>query len=179
MVFHVVAVPYPGRGHVNPMMNLCKSLVSSTTHHNQEILITFVVTQEWQTLIVTNNHHHVPHNIRISTIPNVLPSELVRGYDFPGFYEAVMKKMEAPFEALLDQIETPVNLIIADTELLWAAPVAYHRDIPLALLWTSSASFFSMLLHHELLMQNGNLGIDLLGRQNLTHDSSNKRTYST
>lgn len=159
MVCHVVAVPYPGRGHINPMMNLCKSIVS----HHKEILITFVVTQEWQTLLGTD-HQKPHHNIRISTIPNVLPSELIRGSDFAGFYGAVMTKLEAPFEAFLDQIETPVTLIIADTELLWAVPVANHRHIPVALLWTSSASVFSMILHHDLFRQNGHLGIDLFGK---------------
>ncbi|OIV89028.1 hypothetical protein TanjilG_24098 [Lupinus angustifolius] len=159
MACHVVAVPYPGRGHINPMMNLCKSLLSSTSLHGHEILITFLVTQEWQTLIGTN--HHMPHNIRICTIPNVLPSELTRGSDFAGFYEAVMTKMEAPFEAFLDQIETPVTVIIADTELLWVVPVANHRHIPVALLWTSSASVFSMFLHHDLFRRNGHLGTDL------------------
>ncbi|MED6176832.1 hypothetical protein PIB30_092077 [Stylosanthes scabra] len=164
MVYHIVAVPYPGRGHVNPMMNLCKSLISSANHHNQEILITFVVTQEWKTLINNNNHHH-PHSddsIRICTIPNVLPSEQVRGNDFPGFYEAVMTKMEAPFEALIEEINGNVDFMIADTELLWAAPVASKRSIPLALLWTASASVFSMFLHHQLCVENGHIGIDLL-----------------
>ncbi|CAL0309661.1 unnamed protein product [Lupinus luteus] len=160
MAFHVVAVPYPGRGHINPMMNLCKSLLSSTSLHGHDILITFLVTQEWQTLIGTN--YHMPHNITICTIPNVLPSELTRGSDFAGFYEAVMTKMEAPFEAFLDQIETPVTLIIADTELLWVVPVANHRHIPVALLWTSSASVFSMFLHHDLFRPNGHLGTNLL-----------------
>ncbi|KAK8645697.1 hypothetical protein V6N13_119520 [Hibiscus sabdariffa] len=37
-ICHIVAVPYPGRGHVNPMMNLCKLLCSKTPN----ILITFV-----------------------------------------------------------------------------------------------------------------------------------------
>ncbi|GAV58679.1 UDPGT domain-containing protein [Cephalotus follicularis] len=42
-VCHVVAMPYPGRCHVNPMMNFCKLLVS----RKNDILITFVVTEEW------------------------------------------------------------------------------------------------------------------------------------
>ncbi|KAF7816159.1 UDP-glycosyltransferase 87A2-like [Senna tora] len=158
MVFHVVAVPYPGRGHVNPMMSLCKILASSSMAPH-ELLITFVVTEEWQGLIGSDQNR--PNNIRISTISNVLPSELVRGSDFPGFYEAVMTKMEAPFETLLRQIETKVTLFIADLELQWIVPLANRWNIPVAFLWTSSASMFSMLLHSHLCLQNGHLGIDL------------------
>ncbi|XP_020228882.1 UDP-glycosyltransferase 87A1-like [Cajanus cajan] len=43
-VCHVVAMPFPGRGHINPMMNLCKILACKRPN---EILITFVVTEEW------------------------------------------------------------------------------------------------------------------------------------
>jgi UDP:flavonoid glycosyltransferase YjiC (YdhE family) len=39
-VCHVVAMPFPGRGHINPMMNFCKLLAS----RKHDILITFVVT---------------------------------------------------------------------------------------------------------------------------------------
>ncbi|KAJ0083792.1 hypothetical protein Patl1_31009 [Pistacia atlantica] len=108
-ICHVVAMPYPGRGHINPLMNLCKLLVS----RKQNIIITFVVTEEWLGLIGSNPR---PDNIRFRTIPNVIPSERVRAQDFPGFYEAVMTKMEAPFEQLLDRLEPPVTAIIADLE---------------------------------------------------------------
>ncbi|KAL1065451.1 hypothetical protein V6Z11_D13G280900 [Gossypium hirsutum] len=109
----LVAIPYPGRGHINPMMNLCKLLAS----RKHDLLITFVITEEWLGFI---GSYTKPDNIHFASIPNVLPSELVRGADFPGFYEAVMTKMEAPFEELLDTLELPVTGIIADTELKWA-----------------------------------------------------------
>lgn len=147
---HVLAVPYPGRGHVNPMMNLCNLLLSNQKDHN--LFITFVVTEEWLGIIAYHNPKFTSnYQIHFRTIPNVLPSELVRGNDFPGFYEAVMTKMEAPFEQLLDQIEPPVSLVMADTELLWAVPAANRRNIPVASLWTTSASMFSMFSHFDLI----------------------------
>ncbi|RVX22871.1 UDP-glycosyltransferase 87A2 [Vitis vinifera] len=39
---HVVAMPFPGIGHVNPMMNFCKLPAS----RRNDILITFVVTEK-------------------------------------------------------------------------------------------------------------------------------------
>ncbi|KAM7258949.1 hypothetical protein ACFE04_014690 [Oxalis oulophora] len=140
---HVVAVPYPGRGHVNPMMNLCKLLASKNT----DILITLVVTEEWLGLI---SSYRKPENITFATIPNVLPSELVRGNNFPGFYAAVMSKMEVPFEKLLDKLEPPIAYIIADMELMWAIPVGNCRNIPVASLCTMSASALSIISHPAL-----------------------------
>nr|TKS07902.1 hypothetical protein D5086_0000109420 [Populus alba] len=57
-----------------------------------------------------------PESVRLVTIPNVIPPERLKAVDFPGFYEAVMTKMEAPFEQLLDQFEIPVTAIIGDIE---------------------------------------------------------------
>ncbi|KAE8700801.1 UDP-glycosyltransferase 87A2 [Hibiscus syriacus] len=142
-ICHVVAVPYPGRGHVNPMMNLCKLLCSKIPN----ILITFVVTEEWLGFIFFDKK---PFNVRFRTIPNVIPSELVRANDFPAFFAAVFTKMEAPFEDILDrlEVELPVTAIIADTYVPWTLLVGQRRNIPVASLWTMSASvlsFFTIL----------------------------------
>uniref|UniRef100_A0A2N9FID6 Uncharacterized protein n=1 Tax=Fagus sylvatica TaxID=28930 RepID=A0A2N9FID6_FAGSY len=99
-VCHVVAMPYPGRGHINAMMNFCKLLASKSA----DILISFVVTEEWLGFIGSDPK---PTNIRFATVPNVIPSEYIRGKDFAGFVEAVNTKVEAPFEELLDRLEPP------------------------------------------------------------------------
>jgi hypothetical protein len=94
---HVVTMAYPGRGHINPLMNLCKILALK----KKDILVTFVVTEEWLGFIGSDPK---PENIRFASIPNVVPSEQVRAADMDTFVEAVFTKMEAPFERLLDQI---------------------------------------------------------------------------
>ncbi|KAF8397208.1 hypothetical protein HHK36_016116 [Tetracentron sinense] len=154
---HVVAMPYPGRGHINPMMNVCKLLASRLPH----ILITFVVTEEWLGFIRSDP---TPPNIRLRSIPNVIPSELVRGADFPGFLEATMTKMEDPFERLLDRLEAPVTAIVADTYLLWVPAVGNRRNIPVASLWPMSPSVFSVFYHFDLLVQNQHFPVDLLDK---------------
>ncbi|KAL3611531.1 hypothetical protein D5086_002551 [Populus alba] len=155
---HVVAMPYPGRGHVNPMMNLCE-LMSS---RKPDILFTFVVTEEWYDLI--HSDAKKPANIHFATIPNCIPSEVGRAKDFLGFLAAVATKMEAPFEQLLDRLELPVDVIIADTYLDWVVHVGNRRNIPVASLWTMSAYVFSLSRHVELLEQNGHFPVELSER---------------
>ncbi|KAI7982557.1 UDP-glycosyltransferase 87A1 [Camellia lanceoleosa] len=154
---HVVAMPSAGRGHINPMMNLCK-LLASRSHH---ILVTFVVTEEWLGFIGSDPK---PDNIRFRTIPNVLPSELVRAANMAAFVEATMTKMEEPFERLLDRLDTPATVIVADAFLNWAVEVGNRRNIPVASLWPMPASVYSLMYHFDLLVQNGHFPIDLSER---------------
>ncbi|KAH7550525.1 hypothetical protein ACOSP7_024103 [Xanthoceras sorbifolium] len=154
---HLVAMPFPGRGHINPMMNLCKLLIS----RKPEILISFVLTEEWFGFIESDPK---PDNICFRTIPNTIPPERLKAADFPGFYEAVMTKMEAPFEQLLDQLEQPVTAIIGDIEVRWAIGLGNRRNIPVAAFWTMSISFFSMLYHFDQLSREGHSPFDLLER---------------
>ncbi|XVE58969.1 hypothetical protein DITRI_Ditri05aG0006200 [Diplodiscus trichospermus] len=152
---HIVAIPYPGRGHVNPMMNLCKLLVSKSNN----FLISFIVTEEWLGFI---GSHPKPDSIRFCSIPNVVPSELVRAADLFGFVEAVWAKMDAPFESLLDQLKPPANLIIADTSLFWAVSIGNRRNIPVASFWPMPAMMFSVFHHFHLFQKNGHFPVDLL-----------------
>ncbi|KAJ9129685.1 hypothetical protein P3X46_035304, partial [Hevea brasiliensis] len=151
---HVVAMPYPGRGHINPMINLCKLMSFKYPH----IVVSLVVTEEWQSFLCS---YIFPSNVRLNTIPNVIPSELVRAKDFPAFLEAVATKMEAPFEQFLDRLDLPVNAIIADTYLDWVIAVGNRRNIPVASLWTMSATVLSIFHHFDLLVRNGHFPIML------------------
>ncbi|XP_059430443.1 UDP-glycosyltransferase 87A2-like [Corylus avellana] len=153
-VCHVVALPSPGRGHINPMMNLCKSLSSK----KPDLLITFIVTEEWLGFIGSDPK---PDNIRFSTVPNVIPSEGGRGADSPGFYEDVLRKMRAPVEELLDRLEPlPITIMIADTYMNWAIDIGNQRNVPVASLWTMSASVYSVFHHFDLLVQHHHFPVD-------------------
>lgn len=162
-VCHVVALPYPGRGHINPMLNLCKLL--SSKKPDNTLLITIVVTEEWHGFIGSDPK---PDNIRFATLPNTIPSELVRANDFPGFVEAVSTKLEAPFEQLVDRLEPSVSAIVADPYVVWAVRVGNRRNIPVAALWPMPASVFSFFHHFELLKQNGHFPLDVSGASTST-----------
>lgn len=130
---HLVAVPSPGRGHINSILNTCKLLASKSDN----ILITLVLTEEWLGLLSSEQNHD---KIRFATIPNVVPSEHVRAMDMSSFATAVWTKMEEPFEKLLDDLDPPASLIIADTFLNWAVPVGNRRNIPVISYWPMSAT---------------------------------------
>ncbi|XP_071689826.1 UDP-glycosyltransferase 87A1-like [Rutidosis leptorrhynchoides] len=156
---HVVVMPYPGRGHLNPLINLCNLL---STHCNRTTLFTIILTQEWLTIIESDPNPLT--NIQFLTIPNVIPSEINRGTDPIGFFISAQNNMEAPFVQLLDQIEQSVNLIIADATLKWTIDVANRRNIPVAAYWPMSASMFTMWYHVDLLKKHQHVYVDLSER---------------
>lgn len=147
---HVVAIPYPGRGHINPMLNLCKLILKK----RQSILISFILTEEWHGFISSAVSEP---NIRYRVIPNnTIPSEIGRANDFQGFIAAVMSKMEGPVETLLGQLEPPAPcVIIFDAYLPWIVDLANRMNIPAASFWPMSATVFSIIRQHQALTVNG------------------------
>ncbi|RWW09046.1 hypothetical protein GW17_00027481 [Ensete ventricosum] len=140
---HLVAVPYPGRGHINPMMCLCHLLAAHGA------TVTLVVTEEWLALVHAADAVPPPAAVRLRTIPNVIPSEAGRAADFPSFLDAVYTRMGDPFERLLDELDLPPAAIIADSYLSWAVAAGNRRGIPVVLLVTVAAAFFSVLYHFD------------------------------
>ncbi|KAI3919446.1 hypothetical protein MKW98_030157 [Papaver atlanticum] len=127
---HIVAVPFPGRGLINPMMNFCKHLAHKL---DDDVKITFVVTEEWH---------------------GILKSAPINSQHFETFTAIVVAKMEAPFEHVLNTSE-PITVIIADFSLTWAISIGNRRNIPVVSLWTASSFMFSVLYHANLLTKNG------------------------
>ena len=65
---HVVAVPFPGRGHVNAMLSLCRLLAA------RGVATTVILTEEWVGLVGASEST-LPARVRLTAIPNVIPSE--------------------------------------------------------------------------------------------------------
>ncbi|CAO2840030.1 unnamed protein product [Amaranthus hypochondriacus] len=156
---HVVVMPYPGRGHINPLLNLCKLILTKSN----DFLFTFVVTEEW--LGFLSSEPKPPANIRYAALPQVIPSEVGRADDMNGFIKAVLTKLQEPFERLLDQLEPPPTAIIYDTWLSsWMVEVGNKRNIPVASLFPMSASVFTFFYHFDLLVQHGHFPLDIAER---------------
>lgn len=152
--FHVVAIPFPGHGNINPMLNLCTAVAD----RSRDLLVTVVITEEWLGLIGSTEK---PPNVSFASIPNVVPSEKDRGDDLNGFSVAVRTKMVEPFERILDDCELPPpDFIIADAFLPWVGEVAGRRNTPVAYQWTMPASVYTVYYHFDLLVQNGHFPLD-------------------
>ncbi|KAH7664428.1 UDP-glucuronosyl/UDP-glucosyltransferase protein [Dioscorea alata] len=139
---HIVAMPYPGRGHINPLLNLAGHLST------RGLLVTVVLTEEWLGLLSTSPAPSHPA-VQFRSIPNVIPSEHGRGNDFNGFLDAVNTMLEKPFESLLESLDPPPAAILADTYLSWMVPVGERRRLPVYSLWTMPAAFFSLFYGFE------------------------------
>jgi hypothetical protein len=139
---HLVAVPFPGRGHVNSMLNLCRILAA-----RDGVSATVVVTEEWLGLL--GGSPALEPGIRLEAIPNVIPSEHGRAADWVGFVEAVYTKMEAPFEQLLDRLGAAPAAIVADTYVPWAVSVGNRRGVPVCILSALNATIFSVHYHFD------------------------------
>ena len=139
---HVVAVPYPGRGHVNAMVNLCR-LLAARDGVTATVAVTVTVTEEWLGLV--GAPAALGPRVRFEAIPNVVPSEHGRAGDMVGFVEAVYTRMEAPFERLLDQLlAAPLApaAIVADVFVSWTVVGGARRGVPVCVLCPLSATMF-------------------------------------
>ncbi|CAO2166745.1 unnamed protein product [Urochloa humidicola] len=131
---HIVAVPFPGRGHVNAMMNLSRLLAA------RGAAVTFVVTEEWLGLLRSSSSSADAGGVRLRAIP----SEHGRAADHSGFLDAVATEMEAPFEHLLDGLEgPPPAALVADAYVPWVVAVGNRRGVPVWPLFPMAASFFA------------------------------------
>ncbi|XP_039137753.1 LOW QUALITY PROTEIN: UDP-glycosyltransferase 87A2-like [Dioscorea cayenensis subsp. rotundata] len=135
-------MPYPGRGHINPLLNLAGHLST------RGLFVTVVLTEEWLGLLSTSPTPSHPA-VQFRSIPNVIPSEHGRANDFNGFLDAINTKLEKPFERLLESLDPPPAAILADTCLSWMAAVGERRRLPVYSLWTMPAAFFSLFYGFE------------------------------
>ncbi|VVA16501.1 PREDICTED: UDP-glycosyltransferase [Prunus dulcis] len=62
---------------------------------------------------------------------------------------------------LLDRLEPPVTALIADTYLVWSVEIGNVRNIPVASLWTMSASVYSVFHFFDLLVQHSHFPVNL------------------
>ncbi|KAL5998955.1 hypothetical protein ACLOJK_009904 [Asimina triloba] len=120
------------------MVSTCKCIAAQNP---EGMLITLVATEEWLA-ILASDPPALPPNIQLRPIPNVLPSETIRGNDWPGFFEAVFTKMEAPVARLLEELEEkPAGCVVADAMLLpWVVALGKSRSIPVVSLWPMSSA---------------------------------------
>ncbi|EXB75354.1 UDP-glycosyltransferase 85A1 [Morus notabilis] len=155
---HVVCIPYPAQGHVNPMTNLAKLL------HHKGFYVTFVYTEfNYKRLLRSrgpNSLDGLP-SFRFESIPDGLPeSDADATQDIPSLCESTSKNCLAPFRQLLSKLNSspdipPVSSIVSDGAMTFTLEAARELGVPEVVLWTTSACGFLAYLNYRQLIEKG------------------------
>ncbi|CAH8253204.1 unnamed protein product [Arabidopsis lyrata] len=155
---HVVCVPFPAQGHINPMLKVAKLLYARGFH------FTFVNTNyNHKRLIRSRGPNALDglHSFRFESIPDGLPEtnkDVMQ--DVPHLCESTMKNCLAPFKELLWRINTredvpPVSCIVSDGVMSFTLDAAEELGVPDVLFWTPSACGFLAYLHFYRFIEKG------------------------
>lgn len=155
---HVVCVPYPAQGHVNPLFQLAKLL------HHKNFHITFVNTEYNHKRLLNaqgpNALVGLP-DFQFKTFSDGLPfSDANATQDIPSLCDSLNKNALAPFLDLLSGIVSnrdlpPVTCIVADAVLTFALDAADQFGIPKVAFWTPSACGVLGYSHYGDLLDKG------------------------
>lgn len=128
---HIILLPYPAQGHINPLLQFAKRLVA------KGLKATFATT---------------PYTINLINAPTVSIQPLSDGFDEGGFkhaptveaylqsYKSVGSKALTELISKFADSSCPVNCIVYDSLLPWALDVAKQFGIYGAVFLTNSAS---------------------------------------
>ena len=144
---HVLALPYPSQGHINPMLHFSKRLAS------KGLKATFATTQ----FIYKSMQPESSDSVQFDTISD--------GYDDGGFYQsesihAYLTRLEAiGSKTLADliikhkELGHPIDCIIYDAFLPWALDVAKQFGLVSVVFFTQACAvnFIFYYVHHGLL----------------------------
>uniref|UniRef100_A0A2N9GQT2 Glycosyltransferase n=1 Tax=Fagus sylvatica TaxID=28930 RepID=A0A2N9GQT2_FAGSY len=157
---HVVCIPVPLQGHINPMLKLAKLL------HHKGFHVTFVNTEYNHKRLLRsrgpNSLDGLP-NFHFETIPDGLPpSDADVSQDIPSLCESTVKTCLVPFCNLLSKLNDtsssnvpPVTCIVSDGNMSFTLDAAHKFGIPIALFWTPSSCGFLCYMHFRHLVERG------------------------
>ncbi|KAI4343780.1 hypothetical protein L6164_011090 [Bauhinia variegata] len=138
---HVIVLPYPAQGHINPMLQFAKRLISKGVK---------------ATLATT------PYTIKYIDASSVHVEPISDGYDEGGFkfapsVEAYLESFKSVGSRTLSELilkfresPCPANCIVYDSLFPWALDVAQKFGIYKAVFLTNSASVCSIYWHIKL-----------------------------
>ncbi|CAN6887126.1 unnamed protein product [Brassica oleracea] len=155
---HVVCVPFPGQGHINPLLIVAKLLHAKGFH------VTFVNNVYNHNRLLRsrgpNELDGLP-SFRFESIPDgLLETDGDKMQDLPSLCEATMKNCLAPFKELLHRINArddvpPVSCILADGMMSFTLDAAEELGVPCVIFWTTSACGFLAYLFYHLCVGKG------------------------
>ncbi|XP_071702442.1 7-deoxyloganetin glucosyltransferase-like [Rutidosis leptorrhynchoides] len=138
---HVMCIPSPSQGHINPMLKLAKIL------HSKGFDITFVNTEFNHNRLLRSQGpdglRGIP-SFRFEAIPDGLPppQNLDATQELTSLVKSLEENCLSPLKKLITKVSasySPVNCIVADTLMSFTLDASKHFDIPEFLLWTAGA----------------------------------------
>ncbi|RWR87779.1 7-deoxyloganetin glucosyltransferase-like protein [Cinnamomum micranthum f. kanehirae] len=152
---HVVCIPFPAQGHINPMMQLAKLL------HSRGFSITFVNTDFSHKLLLKSRGLDSLEDLdgfRFEVISDGLSPSFGRAEeDGKGFCKSVKENCVAPFCDLLKKLHHPldghrVTCVISDSFMTFTLKVAEELGIPEVIFCpTAACGFMAFAQYHELM----------------------------
>nr|AAV32498.1 UDP-glucuronosyltransferase [Arabidopsis thaliana] len=155
---HVVCVPHPAQGHINPMLKVAKLL------HARGFHVTFVNTVYNHNRLLRSRGPYALDGLpsfRFESIADGLPdTDGDKTQDIPALCVSTMKNCLAPFKELLRRINDvddvpPVSCIVSDGVMSFTLDAAEELNLPEVIFWTNSACGFMTFLHFYLFIEKG------------------------
>ncbi|KAG6434801.1 hypothetical protein SASPL_106444 [Salvia splendens] len=157
---HVVCIPFPAQGHINPMLKLAKLLHDEGGFH-----VTFVNTEYNHRRLLKARGASALDGLptfRFETIPDGLPpSETADAtQDIPSLCESTTTTCLAPFKKLIARLNEagdvpPVSCIVSDGVMSFTLDAAAELGLPEVLFWTTSACGFYAYTQFEKIKKMG------------------------
>ncbi|XP_009145349.1 UDP-glycosyltransferase 85A7 [Brassica rapa] len=155
---HVVCVPHPAQGHINPMLKVAKLLHAKGFH------VTFVNTvYNHKRLLRSRGPNALDGfpSFRFESIPDGLPeTDGNTTQDIPSLCVSTMNNCLSPFKDLLRKINTgddvpPVSCIVSDAVMSFTLDAAEELGVPDVVFWTASACGLMAFLQFQRFIEKG------------------------
>lgn len=175
---HVVCVPLPAQGHINPMMQVAKLL------HSRGFFVTFVNTHFTHNRLLRSQDLDSLNSLegfRFETISDGLPpSDGEAMQDLQAICESTREKCAVPFRDLITKLnsssdEPLVTSIVSDGTMTFTLKIAEELGIPEIVFWPAGACGFMAFVHFRELIRRGLA--PLKGRINFLHENTTILTF--
>ncbi|MCO5604074.1 hypothetical protein L7F22_058231 [Adiantum nelumboides] len=147
---HAVVVPWPGQGHINPLLHLSRTLASLygfsitfvTLDYTHRLLLKSLQNELAPELQASKPAAAAKLDIKFVGVPSGIPAAASYTGDVPVLCAGLLHSAPA-FERLVAELRPPPTCIISDTFVEHTQDAANKLGIPRVAFWTQSAASFA------------------------------------
>ncbi|KAL3828438.1 hypothetical protein ACJIZ3_017240 [Penstemon smallii] len=137
-IAHILAIPFPLQGHINPMVQLCKRLISKGIH------VTLLTTASISTTL------QIPTGINPINIETV-PDSNVKEIEHLDVYEIFIQNFRASITCGISETiqkhRKNLKAILYDSLIPWTLDIAHEQGLKGAVLFTQPCTVSSVFYH--------------------------------